>query len=42
MEEKNSPESGFCKAYKIDMIWEVGGGIKIKKRQNIVKNSATI
>jgi cytidyltransferase-like protein len=27
MEEKNTPESGFCRAYKIDMLWNVGGGL---------------
>jgi D-beta-D-heptose 7-phosphate kinase/D-beta-D-heptose 1-phosphate adenosyltransferase len=26
MEEKNTPESGFCRAYGIDMLWDVGGG----------------
>lgn len=25
MEEKNTPESGFCRAYGIDMLWNVGG-----------------
>ena len=26
MEEKNTPESGFCRAYGIDMLWNIGGG----------------
>jgi hypothetical protein len=25
MEEKNTPESGFCRAYNIDMLWNIGG-----------------
>lgn len=25
MEEKNTPEAGFCRAYGIDMLWNVGG-----------------
>jgi cytidyltransferase-like protein len=25
MEERNTPESGFCRAYGIDMLWNVGG-----------------
>ncbi len=31
MLEKNTPESGFCSAYGIDMLWEVGGGSIVKK-----------
>ena len=34
MEEKNAPETGFCRAYNIDMLWNVGGDAprKTKKR----------
>ena len=36
MEEKNTPESGFCRAYGIDMLWNVGGDSpkKVKKKSN--------
>lgn len=36
MEEKNTPESGFCRAYGIDMLWNVGGDFpkKAKKKSN--------
>jgi cytidyltransferase-like protein len=37
MEEKNTPESGFCKAYGIDMLWNVGGD----SPQQIVKKQKT-
>jgi len=30
MEKKNTPEAGFCGAYKIDMLWHVGGGTSSK------------
>ena len=35
MEEKNTPESGFCRAYGIDMLWNVGGDApqRIVKKQ---------
>jgi hypothetical protein len=34
MEEKNTPESGFCRAYNIDMLWNIGGDFpqRIKKK----------
>jgi hypothetical protein len=34
MQEKNSPESGFCKAYGIDMLWNIGGDSpqRVKKK----------
>ena len=39
MEEKNTPESGFCRAYGIDMLWNVGGdsprGIKKKEKGRV-------
>jgi len=35
MLEKNTPESGFCKAYKIDMFWNVGGGSISKPSKNL-------
>ena len=31
MEEKNTPESGFCRAYNIHILWNVGGGSAPKK-----------
>ena len=36
MEEKNTPESGFCRAYNIDMLWNVGGDSpkSLKKKSN--------
>lgn len=34
--EENTPEKGFCRAYNIDMLWNVGGGkININKLETV-------
>lgn len=33
MIEKNAPESGFCKAYDIDTVWNVGGNSHRKNKK---------
>ncbi len=44
MEERNSPESGFCKAYGIDMLWNVGGDspMRLKKDRKDKKPDTSI
>jgi cytidyltransferase-like protein len=34
MVEKNTPEAGFCSAYGIDLLWNVGDGISAKNAKN--------
>ena len=34
----NTPEKGFCSAYNIDMLWNVGGG-KIQSSSDLLKKS---
>ena len=43
MEEKNTPESGFCKAYRIDMLWNIGGDApgRLKKDRRGRKTDAS-
>jgi len=36
----NTPEAGFCSAYKIDMLWNVGGG-KIQSSSDLIKAAGT-
>ena len=35
MKEENTPESGFCKAYGIDMLWNVGGDSPRSTRKKV-------
>lgn len=35
---KNTPEQGFCNAYNIDMIWNIGGG-KIQSSSDLINNA---
>ena len=35
---KNTPEKGFCTAYNIDMIWNVGGG-KIQSSSELLEKN---
>lgn len=37
----NIPEKGFCEAYNIDMVWQVGGG-KVQSSSDLIKNSEDI
>jgi len=34
----NTPEMGFCSAYGIDMIWNIGGG-KIQSSSDLINNA---
>ena len=36
--DKNTPEKGFCDAYNIDMVWQVGGG-KVQSSSNLISKS---
>jgi cytidyltransferase-like protein len=36
----NTPEAGFSSAYKIDMLWNVGGG-KIQSSSDLIKAAGT-
>ena len=36
--DKNTPEKGFCDAYKIDMVWQVGGG-KVQSSSDLLDAS---
>ncbi len=35
---KNTPEQGFCNAYNIDMIWNIGGG-KIQSSSELLEKA---
>lgn len=35
---KNTPEMGFCSAYNIDMIWNIGGG-KIQSSSELINKA---
>ena len=32
----NTPEKGFCSAYNIEMLWNIGGG-KIQSSSDLIK-----
>jgi len=34
--ENNVPEKGFCNAYKIDLIWQLGGG-KVQNSDKLIE-----
>jgi D-beta-D-heptose 7-phosphate kinase/D-beta-D-heptose 1-phosphate adenosyltransferase len=36
----NIPEKGFCQAYKIDLIFQLGGG-KVQSSSTLIKESST-
>jgi cytidyltransferase-like protein len=36
--DKNTPEKGFCDAYNIDMIWQVGGG-KVQSSSELIEKA---
>ncbi len=35
MEEKNTPETGFCRAYNIDMLWNIGGDAPQRPKRRV-------
>lgn len=35
MEEKNTPETGFCRAYNIDMLWNIGGDAPQRTKRRV-------
>jgi hypothetical protein len=35
MEEKNTPETGFCRAYSIDMLWNIGGDAPQRPKRRV-------
>ena len=35
---KNTPEMGFCSAYNIDMLWNIGGG-KIQSSSELINKA---
>lgn len=35
----NTPEAGFCKAYNIDMLWNIGGG-KIQSSSELIEKAS--
>jgi len=39
--EKNTPEKGFCDAYKIDMVWGVGGG-KVQSSSDLLEKTTIL
>ena len=38
---KNTPEQGFCNAYNIDMIWNIGGG-KIQSSSELLEKAGKL
>lgn len=36
--DENTPEKGFCDAYNIDMVWQVGGG-KVQSSSELIENA---
>lgn len=36
--EKNTAEAGFCSAYKIDMLWGIGGEFSKGSRKKVILN----
>ena len=37
-QQKNTPEKGFCSAYNIDMLWNMGGN-KIQSSSDLIKKA---
>lgn len=38
---ENTPEQGFCDAYNIDMLWDIGGG-KIQSSSDLVERAQNL